>query len=284
MPARINIIMNSRHERWKIGAGKYNAQKFQERLKAYFENPTICKCCQKPVEYKLRRNKFCGHSCSAKFTNKERIKNGFNNKGKTKQAACKVCNQEITISLNASIKTAICNTCKPDNIKIMKQKTVLNLICENCNQAFKSYSKRKNCSLKCRHERQRIGARKGGLKSAAAQSNKRRSKNESYFAELCSTKFKNVLTNIQFFNDWDADVILPDLKIAILWNGPWHYKKITKKHSVAQVQNRDRIKINETKKCGYEPYVIKDIGSENKEFVEEQFKVFLEKIFSGGGN
>ena len=31
------------------------------------------------------------------------------------------------------------------------------------------------------------------------------------------------------FNGWDADIILTDLKIAILWNGKWHYEKLTKK-------------------------------------------------------
>lgn len=37
------------------------------------------------------------------------------------------------------------------------------------------------------------------------------------------------------FNGWDADIIIEDLKIAILWNGKWHYEKITEKHSVSQV-------------------------------------------------
>ena len=34
------------------------------------------------------------------------------------------------------------------------------------------------------------------------------------------------------FNGWDADVILPDLKIAIMWNGIWHYKQVRKNHNV----------------------------------------------------
>jgi hypothetical protein len=59
-----------------------------------------------------------------------------------------------------------------------------------------------------------------------------------------------------------------------MWNGVWHYKKITEKHSVEQVQNRDRIKIKEIKKCGYEPYIIKDMGKYNPQFVEEEFEKF----------
>jgi hypothetical protein len=72
----------------------------------------------------------------------------------------------------------------------------------------------------------------------------------------------------------NADVIFPDLKIAVLWNGIWHYKKITKKHSLYQVQNRDKIKLKEIIKSGFIPYTIKDIGKHNKNKVNEEFKNF----------
>lgn len=35
--------------------------------------------------------------------------------------------------------------------------------------------------------------------------------------------------------------------------------------------NRDKIKINEIIKCGYKPYIIKDLGKYNRVFVEEEF-------------
>ena len=126
-------------------------------------------------------------------------------------------------------------------------------------------------------------ASKMGKLSVISQSKTRRSKNEIYFAELCKQYFINVLENKALFNGWDADVILENEKIAILWNGKWHYEKITKKHSVKQVQNRDKIKIKEIKNLGYEPYIIKDMGKYNRKFVEQQFEIFkrycgLEKI------
>lgn len=80
------------------------------------------------------------------------------------------------------------------------------------------------------------------------------------------------------FNGWDADIIIEDLKIAVMWNGPWHYKQIgkpSKYRSLEQTQNRDKIKLKEIKNCGYFPYVIKDMGKYNKSFVEEEFKIFL---------
>lgn len=76
----------------------------------------------------------------------------------------------------------------------------------------------------------------------------------------------------------DADVIIEDLKIAVLWNGKWHYEKITEKHSVVQVQNRDKIKISEIKKAGYIPYIIKDVGKNKKAFVESEFKKFIKTL------
>jgi len=103
----------------------------------------------------------------------------------------------------------------------------------------------------------------------------RRSKNEIYFAELCKQHFKNVLTNKCIFNGWDADVIIEDIKTAILWNGKWHYEKIMKKHSLEQVQNRDKIKLGEIQKLGYKYYIIKDLGKYNPEFVEKEFEKFL---------
>jgi len=80
------------------------------------------------------------------------------------------------------------------------------------------------------------------------------------------------------FNGWDADVIIEDLKIAILWNGIWHYKKVNIKHSLLQVQTRDKFKIEQIIKCGYTPYVIKDVGKHNANFVKEEFDKFIKSL------
>lgn len=55
-------------------------------------------------------------------------------------------------------------------------------------------------------------------------------------------------------------------------------KKIKNKHSLEQVQSRDKIKIEEIKKCGYIPYIIKDLGKYNLEKVNTEFKNFLDYI------
>lgn len=161
--------------------------------------------------------------------------------------------------------------------------------CEFCKKIYKTRKKKqKCCSKRCaflyRNKYHNICSKwghNGGLKSTKVQKQNRRSKNEIYFSELCKGYFNKVLTNENIFNGWDADVIVEDHKIAVLWNGKWHYEKITKEHSVKQVQNRDKIKIKEIKKCGYKPYVIKDMGKYDKEFVESKFNEFIKIINCG---
>lgn len=43
-----------------------------KRIEKYNENKTKCKCCQKPLDYKHRHNKFCSQSCAATFNHKFR--------------------------------------------------------------------------------------------------------------------------------------------------------------------------------------------------------------------
>ena len=151
--------------------------------------------------------------------------------------------------------------------------------CKNCGKNIEHSITKKRifCSQSCTtlwYNKNTDRCKIAGLKSSEIQKNNKRSKNEIYFSELCKKEFKKVRTNEQIFNGWDADVIIDDYKVAVLWNGKWHYEKITKKHSVKQVQNRDKIKIHEIKKMKYKPYIIKDMGKYNKIFVENEFEKF----------
>lgn len=142
---------------------------------------------------------------------------------------------------------------------------------------FLRLGQEKYCSDSCR----KSALQNAGLKSAQLQSEIRRSKNEILFAELCSKKFQ-IETNSAIFNGWDADVILPNEKVAVLWNGKWHYSQISKSQSLSQIQNRDRIKLKEIENCGYESYIIKDMGKFNPDFVYNEFDKFMNWI-SGRG-
>jgi len=169
--------------------------------------------------------------------------------------------------------------------------TIFEKSCLCCFKEFQVKKTRKNakfCSRSCAstwryNERNpdfatnKAKAIENGKKSAAVQRETRRSKNEIHFASLCEKHFDKVLTNEPMFNGWDADVIIPELKIAILWNGKWHYQKIMEGTSLKQIQNRDKIKIREIKEAGYSPYVIKDLGKEDPAFVRAEWLKFFEK-------
>ena len=143
---------------------------------------------------------------------------------------------------------------------------------EDCSKRYREHRKEflSEDALKRFHE--------AGVRSISTQGQLRRSKNEMYFCQLCEEHFKNVRHNEPIFNGWDADVIIDDIKYAVLWNGVWHYKQIHEGRSLKQVQNRDRLKLIEIRKYGYTPCIIKDMGSYNKEFVEQKFKEFIEAI------
>jgi len=162
--------------------------------------------------------------------------------------------------------------------------------CLFCKKEFQPVrSVQKLCSIQCANFYQKTPERRllqiisgsvGGRISAAKQV--KRSKAEIYLAELCIEYFgeENISTNDPFFKDkkgngWDADIIIHSKKTAILYNGIWHYKKITKTHSLEQMQARDAIKTAVIENNGYVPYVVKDLGKFNKKFVEEAFQLFL---------
>ncbi len=161
--------------------------------------------------------------------------------------------------------------------KTLTKSITVQLSCKWCEELFcvPNYKKHQIfCSRSCgtRYKNSLGMCVSGGRKSAVSQN--KRSKNEILFGELCSQLFDTIF-NEPMFNGWDADIILPKLKIAILWNGKWHYEKLKASHSVLQVQNRDAIKINEIIKAGYTPYIIKDLGKHNPEFVKLEFQKFI---------
>lgn len=216
---------------------------------------------KKVFEKSENKHFFCNHSCSAEYNNKNRkITNETKEKiskslrdfnFKTKRSnirICKVCGKQYVYRLGESTRICCSKECSKylhDNYKDFMTE-----------EQHKKYSERSR-------------------KNIAKQAETKRSKNEKYFCELCENHFNNVKHNEAMFNGWDADVIIEDIKLAVLWNGKWHYEKIAKNHSLEQVQNRDKIKIEEIKKAGYKPYIIKDMGKYSPKFVEEEFKKLL---------
>jgi hypothetical protein len=230
-----------------------------------------CQTCNKQFTKKasrLEKNNFCSHKCSAAFSNANRKLN----KNRTKTIQCNSCLHSWEIPANAKMRcrNAECNQYCPD-WKIKRQfKLCTERNCKKCNQTFAG--KTANYCSECIHSVRKQAA----IKSIEKQN--RRSKNEIYFGELCQQQFCDVKFNVAMFNGWDADIILDKFKIAALWNGNWHYQKIYKNISLAQIQARDKIKVKEIINCGYTPYVIEDRGRHKPKFVEQEFDKFLDYI------
>ena len=234
-----------------------------------------CDCCSKSFlkflnQIKKSSHNFCSTNCSAIFNNQQR-KLSVN----IKEINCKYCDSIFAVNKESSKK--VCSSCKSKRKEELAKAHVVFSNCLLCGIELQSkyYTKKKYCDS-CRHIfRQELGKRIGKL-SAAIQV--RRSKNEINFAELCQQAYKNVTTNEPFFDSkygkWDADVIIHEHKIAILWNGVWHYKQVRRGHYLKQVQSRDKIKLDVIKNNGYISYIIRDDGKFNKKFVDEQFELF----------
>ncbi len=223
---------------------------------------SICERCGKEHDGSFATGRFCSRACAngSRHTIESRNKISQKLKGRTSRI----------------------NGLAPNR----KPRTLISPICIVCSKVFTlevvdsdsaKQNARKTCSDECAHNFKSIQ----GRNSAAVQAVTRRSKNEIAFATMCQNHFGNTETNERMFNGWDADVILKDQQVAILWNGKWHYEKITKSHSVCQVQNRDRIKIKEIEKAGFTPYVIKDLGGFDPVFVEQQFGELVKWLSHG---
>lgn len=193
---------------------------------------------------------------------------------------CPICNNEFKPKY--SDKKVCSRECYREYVKLLFPIKLVPISCILCKKEFQPrYSKKKVCSSECsklysetdeyKHILRENG-RKGGKISVSLQG--KRSKNEIYFSELCSNYFE-ITTNEPFFDGWDADIIIHSEKVAILWNGIWHYRQISKTQSLEQVQSRDKIKLDIIEKKGYTPYIIKDMGKYNKKFVEQEFEIFM---------
>jgi hypothetical protein len=196
----------------------------------------LCKQCGIHLQFEKRNNLFCSHSCSATNSN-----TGSHKSNKTKE---KISNG--VIKYLSSIEKPPLFT----NIEFC--------ICKYCNKKFvrkqEKGASRTWCSDECENFGRSLFARNNpGLGT-------KRSKQEIELYNLCKDYFGETVTNNEnIFNGWDADILIYDYKIAILWNGPWHYKEMGfSNHSLKQVQNRDNIKIKEIRKKEWIPMIFED--------------------------
>jgi hypothetical protein len=200
-----------------------------------------CGTCGKEVARQLCETRkshlsFCNSSCSAKYNNRHRSE-----KSRVKQA----------LAASKTLKNKISTRTKLGLPRHSLSPYTLVSKCVVCNFWFEG--RRKTCSGECL----RIRFVEAGKYAASVRV--LRSRDETKLYELCSSKYEKVTHNEVLVNGWDADIAIYDTKTAILWNGPWHYKDMPGlKHSLRQVQNRDRIKVKELTSLGWKVLIFED--------------------------
>lgn len=212
----------------------------------YYQNSKKCVRCNNTIPYELRKNLACSRKCANSRKQLPETKQKIGKaqlgharlKGNTKipriSVPCDACGNLIAIKTNS---TKELNICSNESCKLFRQQYY-------------------------------------GIKSARMRV--KRSKNEIILYELCNESFGNVGNNTPVVTGepWDADIILYDYKIAILWNGPWHYKEMNmKNHSLLQVQNRDKIKIKLFEANGWKVLIYEDRYYTPEIAFEEIYKV-----------
>jgi len=150
--------------------------------------------------------------------------------------------------------------------------------CLVCGKEIKSRKfLKKTCSQECYKIHQRKSGEKGGIKASTGLKAERfRSKSERLLYDKIKTIFPDAVHNQWIFDGYDADIIIPSIKVAIHWNGPWHYRVIISEKHFESIKKRDLERYQSIINADYQNYIIKDItGIFKPKNVELEFQTFL---------
>lgn len=204
---------------------------------------------------------------------------------------CLTCNKTMNLSKNStknfcSVKCLrqktqkVCRTCqKPFNGKnqfycsfecrILKSK---NKQCKVCNQNF---IPNRNRSIICSKE-----CNKEYLKSLSKIAiRKNRSKLETQLSNNIKIRYPKLIVidnDRNVFQGLEIDIWLPELKLAIEWNGPLHYKPIFGTELLYAQQDRDNRKLLLSNQLDINLMVIPACDAINK----KQFQIIQDEVFN----
>ena len=205
--------------------------------------------------YNWSTKQFCSKSCSVTCSNKNR-----QHSEKTKK----------------KIKSKLI---KINRISPYPYSKIFILECRDCNSPFVYKRKSKQLCKSCFEEFRKNHFVSMGRKSAKKQVI--RSSREIELYELLSNNY-DCLHNERIFNGFDADILIPKLKLAILWDGIWHYKQVGKlSYNFKQTQRNDKRRLIEIKKKNWNYIIIKDYDPliSPKEAYQVVLDFIEEKIF-----
>lgn len=79
-------------------------------------------------------------------------------------------------------------------------------------------------------------------------------------------------------NPYELDITIPELEIAVEWNGIFHYKPIGGKKRLRKTKAKDRMKIQRLEEMDWFFYVVKHEKRYDPDVVEAHFEVLCEVI------
>lgn len=261
---------------------KHDRQNLKTRKEGF-----LCKHCGK-IFYKDWRKRikktamseipqFCSRSCANSRTRTEEDKEKIARKLMLKNL------KEKGFAVNESTPTSklkqLSSQCSKKTYErwVKKEK----YICSVCGEEYEN-TPQKEVKKKHKGWCPRCAIAATARQNASTRYEMKTSKAERAFRNLCIKEGWKVLHNIPIFNGYDADVILPEYKIAVHWNGPWHYGMIKSYngYSYEKIHNRDIRKYKEIEKFGYTNYIIKDLSKFSMDYVIKEFEIFKEYLKS----
>ena len=260
-------------------------------------------------DYKLKSQiqHFCSNKCQASLIKKELIKltcancnvdfsttqSDFNQRSKKSSKLCcsKLCankintyrSQEAKNKISASLKKAYDKKLQKAEHKVLSRGCYkiahIKNTCIVCSKEFFRNRDKKTCSNECYFIVRQNAGKKGGSKTSSLEFHKRnRSSNEKMFFAKIKEIYPDAIANKRLFDGWDADVIIPSQKLAIHWNGVWHYKSVMGNELLERVQQKDKLRYEAIEKHGYKNYIIQDMGPMNSNKVEKEYVDFLQNV------
>lgn len=222
-----------------------------------------CHNCKQDFKTDNRNAKFCNRDC--RFPHRHSIRN------------CKECNKGFHPK---SAKIEYCShKCSVGKTRKQRETKLVYLICKQCQKPFTkiAYNHKqqpyKFCSRQCSHKGRDIKVVK-------------QSQHEKLLYELLVKEF-SILTIVHndrtVFEGLEIDIWIPELKLAIEWNGPVHYKPIYGEQKLLQTQNKDTKKQILAQKLDIRLIVIPQSGRmSNKKFqlIFENIRVIIQELIT----
>jgi hypothetical protein len=259
-------------EKLKVVGKNKSIEKRNRLIIEYNKNPKKCKYCELPIPYDKKNNNYCGHSCSASHTNKNRVTTGY------KLTENGLTNLKVSAQ-NARKKLIEIYEKDPrkkleiiEKIKEKNTKPRVVFICPVCQKELmitkNEFKTKKYCSRVCRNKI--INKKNNGQRSIAEVFLEKKLK-ETF--PLLTIEFNNRT----LLNGLELDVYIPSINMAIEWNGIYHYKKIRDNDLFDKTKEKDTRKLLECRELGVYLYVVKDLTS-NKKFIEEETEKIINLV------